>query len=171
MQHSATVTTGRSARAIAVCALLLASAGPAAADRVTGTAAALSGGVLEFQRTDGRTLRVRLAGISVPPADARCPPPAGTADLPEWACGLAALGLLAGEIAGETVECETAAAPAETGPPAGICAVQTLDLTRRMLEAGLAALLPEWRGRRRAWDEAETAARRMRAGVWSGAAR
>lgn len=144
---------------------MLALAGPAAAeDLVHGTAVAESGDRLRLETLRGG-IEVRLQGLAAPPPGTTCPSAAGKRS--RWNCGDGSRDALTARIGGEDVVCRLTGRDAG-GAALAECAVQSRNLNLWMLATGRAILMKGWRGRIRAYDEAEMVARRAGAMLWHG---
>lgn len=144
---------------------MLALAGPAAAEElVHGTAVAESGDRLRLETLRG-SIEIRLQGLAAPPPGTTCPSAAGKRS--RWNCGDGSREALAARIRGEDVVCRLVGREAG-GAALAECAVQSHNLNLWMLATGRAILRKGWRGRIRAYDEAEMIARRAGAMLWHG---
>lgn len=132
-------------------------AAPAApGTRLEGRAVARSGDSL---RIDDKILR--LAGIEAPDRDQTCQPVGGRS----WPCGRAAADALSRLLRGRDIGCELAGVD-DTGMQLATCRVGDADLADSLVRSG--HVFAET-GLFATYGSAESAARKARAGVWSGA--
>lgn len=139
--------------ALILLACLGFSAGPAAAQVVTGTAVAIDGDTLEFTGN-----RLRLAGIDAPELAQACMR-AGE----EWTCGKAAADALRTMTEGGPLTCTATGSSSDEGVPYARCRNLAGDVSVAIAGAGLAVALT---GDDQT-AEAEARARRLSLGLWA----
>lgn len=114
---------------------------------------------------DGDTIslagqKIRLSGIDAPEHDQTCETPAGA----EWACGRRAMQALSDRIGWSSVRCD-ASGHDRYGRLIGTCFQGNEDLNRWMVTNGWAVAYRQYSTD---YVADEAAARRVRAGLWSG---
>lgn len=145
--------SGRLAGALIVLGLVAVgvTAGSSNAQEVTGKPQVINGGTLEIAGQ-----RLRLAGISAPPADALCGPVGQ-----EWRCGMEATMALALEVAQHWVSCTLLPQQSSEGITQARCKVGPYDLAGRVVLAGWAMAVEGY-----AFEEDR--AQREGKGIWRG---
>lgn len=133
---------------------LLGSCSSALAQDVSGSARASDGDTLTMTG-----IVIRLHGIDAPELAQTC-----TRGGAEWACGRAAADRLSSLVAGGSVRCEQHDMDSY-GRIVATCRIGGTDLSRALVEAGLAIALPQFTD---AYIGAEARARDLRLGIWAG---